>query len=402
MRNIQEYIFEAWTNHKSEQAYLKELEEMLDKVDKRAEKRKKLMSGNNRSWSMGYSINPTKVLQKYPMAILIDKAGYTPEKLNTYSYKRKKDGSYEKVNKTVTDLDSYGRWLYNTIKDGKISKEDLVSWWKEYEDEIAKSHWFDPSYVMKHVDPTRIWDIYFPNSEGVFERIVEEPSTIFNYTLPDLRIWRLAKDEREQVTAYYSDPVNKEALSKEFSKLKKMMSKHKPTLKASAEKWVALVLRDSKINGESYDFDDYFAEKHKPKRYYSGSNDEDCYGDAYYSLIMGAIKDMYKFDFYGGLEYLGDGQYGENAKYSVRGHSGDDNDDAFKKFADDAQSLEFEITDLGTSEKSGDTSGVSSSSFSTFYRHDFKIVGKIKKEEVYNKTVKNVVVYSSFYSGGWD
>ena len=405
MRDISTFITEAWGNKMREKDYVKTLDELFDKVEKRVKKKEEQsQKGKNARHMM--SFNPYEVLSKYPMAIIIDKLNYTPKQLDKHTWKRKKDGSYETITRKVTDNKAYAAWLWHEVQAGNIKKEDLITWWKEYDDEISKNHWFDVNYVMKQVDPTRVWDIYYPDSEYVFDRVVKEPGTIFNYTLPDLRLWRLSQEEREQVAAYYSDPTNKEMLSKEFSKLKKMMTKHKPTLKSSVEKWVEVVLRDAKIDGDSYDFDRYFEEKHQPKRYYSGTNDEDCYGDAYYSLIMGAIKSIYKFDFYGGLEYLGDGQYGEKAKYSAKGYEGDDNSELFKKFAEDAESLEIEITDLGSSEKSGDTSGVWSSSFTTFYRHDFKVVAKIRKDgetkEIYNTTAKNIVIGSSYYSGGWN
>lgn len=400
MRNIQEYITEAWGNRKSEKAYLRELEEMLDKADKSTERRKKLMSGNNRSWSMGYSINPTKVLQKYPMSILIDKAGYTPEKIDKRSYKRKKDGSYESVNKTVDNLDAYGRWLYKTIKDGTISKEDLVSWWKEYDDEVSKSSWFDPSYVIKQVDPSKIWSIYYPESDDNIESIIKEPRFIFYYTNDNLRLWRLSEEEKAQVTNYYSDPVNQEFLSKEFSKLKKSLKKYKPTFRASAEKWIEDVLNSVKIDDETYDFERYFKSQRRERRYYQGSNDENRYGEAYYSLVMGVISDLYKINFYGHVD--GDDDYDSTVKYSASMTGGDSNGDNYKKFTQEAGDLKITIKDLGVSEKSGDSTAVWSSSFSTFYRHDFKVIATLKDKEVYNKDVKNVVVASSYYSGGWD
>lgn len=400
MRNIQEYIVEAWGNRKNEKAYLRELEEMLNKADKSAERRKKLMS-KDRSWSMGYSINPTKVLQKYPMSILIDKAGYTPEKIDKRSYKRKKDGSYEQVSKTVDNLDAYGRWLYNTIKEGKISKEDLVAWWKEYEDEITKNSWFTPSYVIKHVDPSKIWSIYYPDSEDIINSIIKEPRNIFYYTNDNLRLWRLSEDEKAQVVNYYSDPVNQEFLTKEFSKLKKTLLKYKPTFRASAEKWIEDVLDSTKIDDETYDFERYFKSQHRGRRYYQGSNDESRYGEAYYSLVMDVISDLYKIKFYGRVEG-DDDDYDSTVKYSASMTGGDSNGDNYKKFAQEAGDLKINIKDLGTSEKSGDSTSVWSSSFTTFYRHDFKVIATLKDKEVYNKDFKNVVVASSYYSGGWD
>lgn len=79
-----------------------------------------------------------------------------------------------------------------------------------------------------------------------------------------------------------------------------------------------------------------------------------------------------------------------------------DNDDLLEKFVNDTNDLKIEIKDLGESKEPESTSGVWSSSFSTSIKHDFNVIVKLKDEEIFNQDFKDVVVSSSFYSGGWN
>lgn len=63
------------------------------------------------------------------MQILIDKAGYEPKTLGW--------GSRHKEQFNLAD---YGNFLLKQIEDKKISTEDLIKWWEEYDTEILKKN----------------------------------------------------------------------------------------------------------------------------------------------------------------------------------------------------------------------------------------------------------------------
>jgi len=326
-----------------------------------------------------------KVLKKYPVAIVIDKLGYQAEN----------DG--KKVN-----VDKYTKFLYNKIKSNEVTGEELAKWLGEYNREVQKNNWLDITYLLKNIDYNKIWNVYNPKDDSTLNSIIEHPVEII-YCLNDtLRKRRsgLSKEELEMVKSYYSDPANQEMLQKSLNKAKSKMLKFRPSFSDAAANCVKKVLNNTTVNGKYYDFEENFAIDDKPKtRYHGESNYSDEHCKAYYSLVIKTINGLYGFTINRNSNWKDE----DNFEYKHYVKKNDkDNDDLLEKFVNDTNDLKIEIKDLGESKEPESTSGVWSSSFSTSIKHDFNVIVKLKDEEIFNQDFKDIVVSSSFYSGGWN
>ena len=79
-----------------------------------------------------------------------------------------------------------------------------------------------------------------------------------------------------------------------------------------------------------------------------------------------------------------------------------ENDPKLEKFVDEAPELSITVTDNGSADTK--TSGVSNSSFSTYYDHNFTVTVEYygNKEKTVTKEFKDITVGTNYYSGGWN
>lgn len=375
MKQLIDYINEAWGNNKRSYDYKHELNDLFARM---AASQERLELAKAKGKYVRPTTNPVKYLAKYPVSILIDKAGYTPKKIQ--------GTNMNNYNKLVLDEADYGQFILKELEAGKFTKEDLIKWWEEYDSEVKKGKWFDPKFIVKQIDPDKVWSIYDPTDDSCLNAIIEKPYTIFSYTNYDFSIWRLSKSESEQVTNFWADPVNQPAISKALKTLRKNLEAHRPSFTAAAKKNLESVLDYVHINGKKYDFSKLFDNENSNNRYHSGSNFRDKKANAYYSIVMKAIEEHYGLKFNGASE------------------------DNLDKFVKDASKLAISMT---TKSVDSDTSDVHSSSFTTFYKEDIDVTiyyhdsyeTKEKPEEgkkLFSNKYSGVVVATDYYSGGWN
>ena len=156
MLGLDEYVYinEAWGANKH---YASE----LDKIFADYEKKKAPKKQTSRMLSPGRTA-PEEVFAKYPMQILIDKAGYTPKEIT-----KKIWGPKGQSEKKENDKYDYGKFIVDQIEAGKLNKDDMLKWWNEYETEVSKAKWHDPKFIAKQIDPARCWNVYYPKDDSV-------------------------------------------------------------------------------------------------------------------------------------------------------------------------------------------------------------------------------------------
>ena len=298
-------------------------------------------------------------------------------------------------------MDKYTKFLYNKIKSNEVTGEELAKWLGEYNREVKKNNWLDINFLLKNLDYNRIWNVYNPKDDSGLNSLIEQPVKILYHLNDTLSKRRRAfsNEELEMVKSYYSDPANQEMLQQALTKAKSKMLKHRPSFSQAAANCVKTVLNNTTVDGKYYDFEENFAIDDKPKTRYHGEtnySDESC--KAYYSLVIKAINAVYGFTFDRNSNWNNE----DNFEYKHYVKKNDNNDDSLEKFVDDSENLKIEIKDLGKSKEPESTSSVWSSSFSTIDKHDFNVIVKLENKEIFNQNFNDVVVYSSFYSGGWN
>lgn len=379
MKTLQEYILinEAWGNFKN---YKRELEDLLDKYNKKEESNKNKRA--KRGFMGGRLVEAEEILAKYPVQILVDKLGYEPKKFKKYLPNGKQ--------KEAINLFAYGSYLINLINKNEVSTEDLIKWWEEYETEILKKNWHDPNWIVKQVDGVKLWDPYNPKSMYKINRIMENPENIFQYLKSDARWYSLSREERETVRNFYADPVNHEALVTAFKGIKRKLEKLRPSFKSAVNN----ILKDliSEVQVGKRRLGGMLEEEYENERnrsYYSGSNYTNCEATAILGIVLKTLSEIYGFSI------------SNNYDNTYSSYGDGDNDPKFEKFIDEAPNLTITVTDNGSAETK--TSGVYSSSFSTYYDHNFTVTVEHygNKDKTVTKEFKDITVGTNYYSGGW-
>ena len=379
-------INEAYAEYKD---YGNMLKELFDKYEKKKNaKPKKSRFG----YLMISKTGPSEVLTKYPVQILIDKAGFEPKQISKWVGPGGK--------KEVLDKEHYGNFIVKQIEDGKISKEDMIKWWKEYDEQVAKNNWHDPKYIVKQLDATRLWNPYYPKDDSVVRDLMENPAKLARYIMPK----RLTSEEREEFRAFLSDPANQESLKTALKGIKGSINKARPSFATGSVNHIKSLVDNCDYNGG--DISELIKKEYESnhKSYYSGANDRDCEASAVIGLILKAINELYGFEVWSSFDKKTTGDEYEDRwaeiEHNVR-VKGQVEDKTLEGFLDDADSLQFTIKKLKRSDKKRD-SGVYASSFSSYYDYDFDVIVTKNKEEIYHKEFTNITVGSYFYSGGWD
>lgn len=384
-------VLESWNAERKN--YKEELQKILDTYEKKK-------NAKPRKSRFGYSLkstNPSEVLAKYPMQILVDKAGYKPKEITAtvYSYTKTK-GSQEKE-KTYFSKIHYGQFIADELEKGNLNLEDMIKWWQEYDEEIAKNNWHDPKYIVKQIDVTRLWNPYYPKDDSMVTALLNEPARISRYAKPK----RATTSEMEDFKAFLSDPANQDTLKAALKSIKGTIMKARPTFATGVENHVKDIIENCEYSDG--DLKELMEKEYKSshKRYYEGPNDRDCEASAVIGLILKALNEMYGFEVWSSIAETGD-EYSSWKEYETKINiKGSVDDKTLEGFLDDADHLKFKIEKLGASEKKR-SSGVYSSSFSTYYDYDFDVICEKNGEEVYHSKFKNITIGSYFYSGGWN
>lgn len=395
-------VNEAWGTEPTRK-FKAELEKIFADYDKaKATKEKKLKS--NRPYFSRPNTSPEDKLAKYPMQILIDKAGYTPKELTKIVWGRK-----GKEEKKEIDKENYGSFILQQLEDGKFTKDDLIKWWEEYANEINKAKWHDIKFLVKQIDPTRCWNPYYPKDDSVITAMLNEPARLVSYLKPGNN---LTYSERDELRAFLSDPVNIEDAKKAIKGVKNSIMKARPTFATGVENHIKSLIENCEYGDKKGSLlqmlKDEYKSSHNRTRY-QGSNDvEGCEGSAIVGLILKAINKLYGFEVWHSM-YMNDNDDSYYADVEQKAQvKGEVSDETLEGFLDDADYLRCVVNDKGTSENNGETDTVASSSFWTYYKHDFEVILYKRKnfkdekgEEIFHETFKNVTVGSSYYSGGW-
>ena len=272
-------VNEAWAEHKN---YKRLLNDMFDAYEKRKSKAPRKSRGG---WQDDPEWEAAKLLAKYPVQILIDKAGFTPKMIASW----RPDGK-EKLNQN-----HYGKFIIQQIEDGKLTKEDLIKWWEEYDNEIAEKNWHDPKFIFKQLDVTRLWNPYYPKDDSCVQALMREPAKIGRYVAP----WHFSTKEREDFQVFLEDPANQEDLKKALKSLKGKIEKARPSFATGVANHIKSLI-------ERCDYDDGNLEEllakeynSRNRTYYQGSNSIDnCEGSAVVGCILKAINELYGFEIY--------------------------------------------------------------------------------------------------------
>lgn len=399
-------VNEAWGTEPTRR-FKAELEKIFADYDKAVAAKNKKLAKNKPMYRPMHSTQPEAKLAKYPMQILVDKAGYTPKEIVKKVY----GGPQGPKDKKEFDKDAYGEFILKQLEDGKFTKEDLIKWWDEYANTVNKAKWHDVKFIVKQIDPTRCWNPYYPKDDSIVQALFNEPGRLVSYLKPGNN---LSYDERKELGAYLSDPANQEAVQAALKGIKNVIMKARPSFSTGVANHIKSLIEYCVYDGEKGKLLDILKDEYKSshnRTRYQGSNDvEGCEGSAIVGLILKVINQLYGFEVWHSMymdnnddSYYADVEQNANVKGEV-------SDETLEGFLDDADYLKFVVNDKGASEKNGESGTVSSSSFWTYYRHDFEIIlYKYKnfsqkeedKEEIFHETFKNITVGSSYYSGGW-
>lgn len=392
MQRLQDYIMiqEAYAPYKN---YTEELQKLFDNFDKATASIEKLKSSKNEKTrrSASFRTDPAAKLAKYPFNILVEKTGIKPEDFEKKFSYRSNPG------KLVINEVQYGQYILKCLEEEKFTKDDLIKWWQEYDEKIAKAQFYDPKWLVKQVDGTKLWNPYYPNDDSMIQAIINEPARMLRYLKPLKN--RLTSEEANSLTAFVSDPVNQEAISKALKGAKNSWMKLRPTMSSAAAKHIT-----SLIDRADYDDGDINSlieqeVKARDRSYYAGSNDRSCEGSAVVGIILKSLNKLYGFEIYSCPGYEKDEYDNEEVSKRISLRS-DVSEESLKGFLDDADFLSIEVKKLNRSEST--STGVYSSSFSTFYNYDMEVIIKKNNEIVADDVYKSVTLASSYYSGGWD
>lgn len=378
-------INEAWGSTKH---YKDELEKIFADYEKKKNPKPKKGPFGRGGFRPGYS--PEVVLAKYPMQILIDKAGYKPKEVWKQVW-----GSKGREEKKEFSKQDYGQFIADQIADGKLDKEEMLKWWNEYEDSVATAKWHDIKFIAKQIDPVRCWNPYYPKDDSVLQSFFTTPANI---------VWYLKNgnglkyDEKKELGEFLADPANQEDLQKALKGVKNSILKARPSFKTGAIEHLKSIIDHCDYSGGKLQdlIEKEYNDSHKS--YYSGGNDRDCEASAVIGLIMKVINKIYGFEVWSSISSDKDEYENEIISAKISGLNKDDQ--TYEQFVDDADDLKFKIKKLGMSEKK-DKGTVHSSSFINNYNYDFEVICTKKGEEIFHETITDVTVGSYFFSGGW-
>ena len=261
------------------------------------EKAKQIDAKPEKKWNGPHKPRPTllaraaKIFKKYPIQILIEKAKYEPKKVINYYYNRGSKGGYREE----YNWQDYAEFILKEVEAGHLNKEDMVKWWREYEEKVAKEQWFDIKYIVKQIDPSKCWNPYYPKDDSIMKSFYDNPGNIVYYFKKN----RMTYDDRKELANFLNDPVNKDALTKALKGAEKSILKARPSFATGAAEHIKdIISRCDYSDGDLEEIlkDEYKA-KHNHRGYYQGANSVDgCEGSAVVGLILKVINQLYGFE----------------------------------------------------------------------------------------------------------
>jgi hypothetical protein len=365
------------------------------------EKAKQIDAKPEKKWNGPHAPRPTllaraaKIFKKYPIQILIEKAKYEPKTVKKWFYGR--NGGY----KDYIDWEDYAAFILKEIETGNLNKDDMIKWWREYAEKIAKEQWFNIKYIVKQIDPTKCWNPFYPKDDGIMKSFYDNPGNLVYYFKKN----QMTYDNRKELANFLNDPVNKDALTKALKGAEKSILKARPSFATGAAEHIKDLI--SRCDYSDGDLEEILKDEYKAnhnRRLYQGSNDvEGCEGKAVVGLILKVINQLYGFEVWHSMYNANNDEdsYDDDIKQSAEVR-GEVSDETLEGFLNDADNLKFIIKKLGVSKKGADHSSVWSSSFWTYYNYDFDVICKKGDEEVFHQKFENITTGSSYYSGGWN
>ena len=397
-------INEAWGDATN---YKRELENLINTYnDKRNKLREKIEKRNRtgKGYISRYS-SPRDVLQKYPISILVDKLGYEIQKETVW----RMGGKKERINKR-----NAAAFLADKLDNGEVTPEQLAEWWQEYSDEVNKKQYFDPEWIIKQIDPLKLFDPYDPDSTYKIDKFIENPCEIVNalnwsgYSgfkskrTGSSILYGLSKDEKEQVINFYTEPTNQEMLHKLFLKAKNRFMKAKPTLSSSVERWLTDLFNNDSIEYDGCDIKKALEREREESEhgYYQGSNYRSEEAHAIVSVVTQALDEYYNLGITKSTRTIKN-QYDEEERQEYR-YAKNEDETTQRKFLKDAQTGIYIDVHKGERNKS-EHSSVWNSSFFTYYKYDIDVKISVGRDNVvFEKTYEGVTLSSNYYSGGWN
>jgi len=374
-------INEAWGSTKH---YKAELEKIFADYEKKKNKKP------NGRIPTPWGPQPEEVLAKYPMQILIDKAGYKPKEIVKQVWGPKGRGEKKEFSKQ-----DYGQFIADQIADGKLDKEEMLKWWNEYEESVSTAKWHDIKFIAKQIDPVRCWNPYYPKDDSTLKSFFTTPANIVWYLKNGNG---LTYTEKKELGEFLTDPANQEDLQKALKGVKNSILKARPSFKTGAIENLKSIIDNCDYSGGK--LQDLIEKEYKDshKSYYQGGNERNHEASAVMGLIMKVINKIYGFEVWSSIGSDKD-EY-ENEIISAKISGLDKDDQTYEQFIDDAEDLKFKIKKLKMSDKK-DTGDVHNSSFINNYNYDFEVICTKKGEEIFHETITDVTVASYFFSGGW-
>lgn len=128
--------------------------------------------------------------------------------------------------------EGYSIWLYQFAlgaegSDWNRNLEQMRDeWYKLVSDSIIQKC-MDPKSIAKHLDPEKMFDPNNPDSDDIFNDLLEHPEKVPYYFKDDK--FKLSFDAEEKIGNYYADPANIEAVKKVLEKTFNKIKEERPT-----------------------------------------------------------------------------------------------------------------------------------------------------------------------------
>ena len=128
--------------------------------------------------------------------------------------------------------EGYSIWLYQFAlgaegSDWNRNLEQMRDEWYRLVSDSIIQKCMDPKSIAKHLDPEKMFDPNNPDSDDIFNDLLEHPEKVPYYFKDDK--FKLSFDAEEKIGNYYADPANIEAVKKVLQKTFDKIKADRPT-----------------------------------------------------------------------------------------------------------------------------------------------------------------------------